>query len=116
MRPVRLEPHWILALEAQPHLILDLIFHENTYFQATCTLVQECPKQGMTALVIECYRILLAGRYGFVMQYGESSTYFTKSGFKRLFSTKEVLYKFHNFFASRKLSNCLSVIKTTFGG
>ena len=116
MRPVRLEPHWILALEAQPHLILDLIFHENTYFQVTCALVQECPEQGMIASVIENYRILLAGRYGFVMQYGESSTYFTKSGFKRLFPTKEVLYKFHNFFASRKFSNCLSVIKTAFGG
>jgi hypothetical protein len=25
---------------------LDLILHENTYFQATCALVQECPSRG----------------------------------------------------------------------
>jgi hypothetical protein len=45
----------------------------------------------MTASVIENFRILLAGRYGFVMQYGEPSPYFVKSGFKRMFSTKQVL-------------------------
>jgi hypothetical protein len=98
---------WILAPEAQPHLILDLIFHENTYFQATCALVKECPKQGMIASVIENYRILLAGRYGFVMQYAESSIYFTKSGFKQLFSTKEVRYKFFTIFS---LSEALATV------
>jgi hypothetical protein len=64
-------------------------------------------EQRDTASAIENYGILLAGRYGIVMQYAKSSICFTKSGFKQLFSTKEFLYKF---------SNCLSVIKPVSGG
>jgi hypothetical protein len=50
---------------AQPHLTLDLASHENTYFQASCALVQGCPDKPMTTTVIGNCRILLAGRYEF---------------------------------------------------
>jgi hypothetical protein len=93
-----------------------LTSHENTYVQDSCAHVQGCPKKPMTATVIENCRISLAGRYGFVIQYGESSTYFAKSGFNRLFSTKQILYKYQNFLTSRKFIDCLIMMKTAFRG
>ncbi len=102
--PMRLKPRLVLANWGSAHLTLDLTSNENKYFQASCALLQECPEKPMIATVIENCRILLGERYWFALQYGEPSTYFTKSGFKRLFSKKQVLYKYQIFLLCENLT------------
>ncbi len=102
--PMRLKPCLVLAKWGAAHLTLGLTSNENTYFQASCALLQECPEKPMISTVIENCPILLGERYWFAMQYREPSTYFAKSGFKRLFSTKQVLYKYKIFLLCENLT------------